>query len=89
MEFGGKICCGKLWSLIISAQQTDAERLFHGFHECLEVVFNVVHYYIDLVHVTTNHNLLRSDTDTHRHNIQYSIKYVQHCTACLRLVTTK
>ena len=56
-----------------SRELTDAERLLHGFHECLEVMFYVVHYYVDLVHVTTDHNLLYS----HRHTQFSSVSNIR------------
>lgn len=34
------------------------KRLLHGFHQAFEVVFNVVHHYVDLIHVATHDNLL-------------------------------
>ena len=41
---------------------TNTERLFHGFHQSLEIMFNVVHDDVDLVHVTTNNYLLYTTT---------------------------
>lgn len=44
---------------IIGSHMTFKEVGLHGLHECLEVVFYIVHYDVYLVHVIAHNNLLR------------------------------
>ena len=40
---------------------TDYKRFLHVLHKRLEVVFDIVHHYVDLIHVTANHYFLHID----------------------------
>jgi len=41
------------------ANCTWQKRLLHGFHQTLQIVFYVVHYNVDFIHIATYNNFLQ------------------------------
>lgn len=71
------------WVTPCGSGHTGQKGLFHGLHETLQIMLNIIHHNVDFIHITAHDDLLQ---DKHMWEIQLHAKHTQEPPLTLQFI---